>query len=378
MEAKEHPRLASSRNRTDKSLEDERIRTDIIIGLESAIVESQSDSKTLLNRVTADEALKKNRAAVDGIETGFGNTAPDDALLNEREHSDKAKIVARQEEDRLRAKEREQKQRLAEVLLESERRDTDENLLEERERTDLAQDKTKEELITRDKFLAVLSHDLKNPLNAISMGASVLRIELSRGLRSKEDLLEVLAMIERSAANMDTMITELLDVEKMANGKLLLEKKEADVGGLLEECAAFFRPIALTKSIALAIEKADEPLVAWLDPGKTLQVLSNLVGNALKFSPQGSTVKLSAVRAAEHVEFSVTDTGPGIPEEKRDAIFERFHQGNAEDNSGLGLGLFIAKWIVEAHEGSIYVMSEFGKGSTFKFILPQGTRPLGA
>jgi signal transduction histidine kinase len=99
-------------------------------------------------------------------------------------------------------------------------------------------------------------------------------------------------------------------------------------------------------------------------------VLSNLVGNSLKFTPDGGTVRLSVQKQETEVEISVTDNGPGIPKQTQGQIFERFSQLKINDRRGLGLGLFIAKWIVEAHKGRIWVTSDSGKGSTFSFTLP--------
>ena len=107
-----------------------------------------------------------------------------------------------------------------------------------------------------------------------------------------------------------------------------------------------------------------------MDSDRILQVLSNLIGNALKFTPNGGNVSLSARKDATEIEISVTDNGPGVPEDKRSEIFQRFSQLKMNDRRGLGLGLFISKWIVEAHNGRIRVASEVGKGSTFNFTLP--------
>lgn len=181
METNEEAPLERSRIKTDKSLEDERHKTDKVIDLKSNIIEDESDKKTRLNRMAADATLEKTRAVVDVDKRDRQPDANDEDLIDERERSDKAQIVARLEEDRIRNKERFQKRLIAEALLESERKDTDDNLLEERERTDVAQDLTKNALITRDQFLAVVSHDLKNPLSSISMGTSLMRVALSKG-----------------------------------------------------------------------------------------------------------------------------------------------------------------------------------------------------
>ncbi len=120
----------------------------------------------------------------------------------------------------------------------------------------------------------------------------------------------------------------------------------------------------------MIVQTNPEPILAEIDHDRVLQVLSNLTGNALKFAPNGGIIKLSAQKKANEVEISVTDSGPGIPEQKKAQIFDRFSQLRTNDRRGLGLGLFISKWMVEAHKGRIWVTSEPGKGSTFTFTLP--------
>jgi signal transduction histidine kinase len=120
----------------------------------------------------------------------------------------------------------------------------------------------------------------------------------------------------------------------------------------------------------MIIDVAAEPLVAWLDHDRILQVLSNLIGNAIKFTPEGGRITLAARKLDRAVEVSVKDNGPGIAEEDQRKLFEKFSQLALGSRSGIGLGLFIAKWIVEGHGGRIGVTSEVGKGSTFSFVLP--------
>ena len=384
--------IENPRDKTDKSLENERYKTDVVIVSKKKNIEKESDKEILLKRNAADMTLERRRSEVsldkhgrppESIEIGASVRAASDLGL-ERQRADKAQVLERQGEDRVRERERFQKRLVAEELLETERENTDTSLLDERHRSDVAAEKsesllldeksshdlTKEALITRDQFLAVVSHDLKNPLSAISMGASLLRIALSKGSTDVASLQKLLAIIERGAANMDRMITDLLDVERMAGGKLSLNMEMNDLAELLRESVQLFEPIAASKRMSLKITGNSDSICADFDHDKILQVVSNLVGNALKFSPKGSTITLSAERKKAEVEVRVTDDGPGIPNEKQTEIFERFSQLKVNDRRGLGLGLFISKWIVEAHKGRIWVCSEIGKGSTFTFSLP--------
>jgi signal transduction histidine kinase len=304
-------------------------------------------------------------------------------LNDDRQRADKAQGLERKEEDRIRSRDRVQKRLIAEAILANERKDTDAKLSDERERLELeaelnsklllaeklSHDVTKTALGTRDQFLAVVSHDLRNPLSAIVMSAALMRDELSVRKDNEGTLLDYLEMIERNAANMDRMISDLLDVERMANEKLILKPKNCDLRALLRECNDLFSPVVSDKSFSI-IESDAEPLFAHVEHDRIIQVLSNLIGNALKFTPVGGSVRLSMQNKTTEVEISVTDSGPGIPETKRSKIFERFSQLGSNDRRGLGLGLFISKWLVEAHKGRIWVSSEPGKGSTFSFTLP--------
>jgi signal transduction histidine kinase len=295
----------------------------------------------------------------------------------ERARSDKAQIVARLEEERVRVMERYQKRLIAEALLENERRDTDKNLYSERARADsisksdsLLISKAETALVTRDQYLAIVSHDLKNPLNSISLSAGVMRSKFQKNPETDKALLLSVEIIERNVAHMDRMISDLLDVERMSSEKLVLDLKSWDIHALLSECKDLFEPVVSNKSFTMTIENSPSPLMVDIDNERILQVLSNLIGNALKFIPDGGTITLSAQKNSKEVVVSVADNGPGIPEEEQTKIFERFSQLQNDDRRGLGLGLFISKWIVEAHNGKITVRSEIGIGSTFSFSLP--------
>ena len=169
---------------------------------------------------------------------------------------------------------------------------------------------------------------------------------------------------------MDRMISALLDVERMAHDKLVLTPARIDLRGLLQECMDISAPVVATKSFSMTTRSSAQPLFADVDHDRILQVLSNLIGNALKFTPPGGIIELAASQHETSAVISVTDNGPGIAEESQTHIFDRFSQLKLNDRRGLGLGLFIAKWIVEAHKGRIWVTSQVGKGSTFSFSLP--------
>ena len=379
------------RDKTDQSLEDERSKTDEYLERKSQLVEAKASETIRVNRLIADKDLESHRAeaALDKEHrldvTGLRTSSFDEnVLVQERERSDKALRVERENEDRARTQERLQKRLIAEALLENERKETDSNLLDERISIDVesehhsdrlteeasSHDLTRAALITRDQYLAIVSHDLQNSLVAISISTNLVRRDLSNNVIDSVSVLENLGRIERSVAGMDRMISDLLDVERMAQDKLLLKPERIDLRGLLQECLDLFAPVVASKSFSMTIHTGPEPIFADVDHDRILQVLSNLIGNSLKFTPKRGTIDLSIRKQETQVEISITDNGPGIPEQAKAQIFERFSQLKMNDRRGLGLGLFIAKWIVEAHKGRIWVTSEVGKGSRFSFTIP--------
>jgi signal transduction histidine kinase len=391
METNETESSQELRSKTDKSLEDERGKTDKYLEQKSQTVEEETSETIRLNRLAADKDRESQRAEVDLDKehqldvTGIQISRLDDKILiQERERSDKAKNVERKEEDRARTRERFQKRLTAEALLENERKETDSHLLEERVHTDVesehisnllsdetvSHDFTKAALLTRDQYLTIVSHDLQTPIAAISIGAHLMRRSLSNDAVDKVSLLENIEIIEQSVAFMDRMISDLLDVERMAQDKLILKPERVDLRDLLQECVDLFAPVISRKAFSMTIHIFPEPIFADLDHDRILQVLSNLIGNSLKFTPKGGTIELSARKQETQVEISVTDNGPGISEQTKAHVFEKFSQFKMHDRRGLGLGLFIAKWIVDAHKGRIWVTSDVGKGSTFSFTLP--------
>ena len=371
------------RTKTDKSLEEERDKTDEYLREQKKLVEDETSETIRLARLAVDQEVESHRAEVDlekehqleGTDTRTSQLV-DDILTQEREQVDRALLVERKVEDATWAQSQSQNKLIAESLLENEREETDGNLLTERSRIDLEADRTatvledtKAALVTRDQYLSIVSHDLRNPIAAILISTHVMRKSLSKGPVDTDSLLESLGLIKQSAESMDRMISDLLDVERMAQGNLTLKRERVDLCTLLQECGALFAPLVSSKSIVMTMDTDTEPIFASVDHDRTLQVLSNLIGNSLKFTPNGGTIVLSARKQETQVEMSVTDDGPGIPEQAQAQIFERFSHLKMADHHGLGLGLFIAKWIVQAHKGSIWVTSK-GKGCTLTFTLP--------
>ncbi|MDQ3556462.1 MAG: ATP-binding protein [Gemmatimonadota bacterium] len=221
----------------------------------------------------------------------------------------------------------------------------------------------------RDETLAVVAHDLRNPLSTITMGSSLL-LEETVGDPGRAEQHQHLLIILRSAEWMNRMIEDLLDVTRMESGGFHLQRRAEAVPALLDEALAMLEPIAAAQGIHVEREIGDACPSIWVDGARFLQVVSNLVGNAIKFTPRDGWIRLGVRPQQGEVRFSVSDTGPGIPPEQLPHIFGRFWQAHRADRRGIGLGLGIAKGIVDAHGGRIWVESVFGEGSTFYFTVP--------
>lgn len=219
----------------------------------------------------------------------------------------------------------------------------------------------------REEVLAIVSHDLRNPLNATTLASSLL--QTSETISGDER--EQLEIIDLSAKRMRRLIEDLLDVTRLEGGKRLpVECAAVEVEPLVAETHGLFKSEAATKSVTIESDVDDGMPPVYADRHRVLQVLSNLVGNALKFTPAGGSIRVAAKAIDSRVRFAVSDTGPGIPQEHLHDIFKQYWQAKRTERMGAGLGLPIAKGIVEAHGGEIWVESEQGLGTTFYFTLP--------
>ncbi len=218
---------------------------------------------------------------------------------------------------------------------------------------------------SRDQMLGVVAHDLRNPLNTMLMAAELLLDSAPPDSPTRRHA----SIVQRAGERMNRLVQDLLDVKRMESGRLAIETRRMSSQSLVVEAVETLRSLATSSSVDLAMEAGDdEPVLA--DPHCVQQVFSNLIGNAIKFTPRGGRVVLRCRPAEGAVQFEVRDTGPGIAAEHLPHIFGQFWQANRRDHRGIGLGLAIAKGIVEAHGGKIWVESEPGEGSSFLFTLP--------
>jgi two-component system sensor histidine kinase/response regulator len=226
----------------------------------------------------------------------------------------------------------------------------------------------------KSEFVSVASHELRTPLAAIK-NAVQLMLQGKTG-EINENQKKFLSMAERNINRLTGILNSLLDLSRIESGKIGLKFEELDLRGSIEFILSSLKTQTDGKSIQLKMEIPEELPSVYGDREKVEQILTNLVGNATKFTPEGGEISVSAKPFEEEgnmVAISVKDSGIGIPEDQLERIFEKFHQ--VEDSlrrsiTGTGLGLAITKGLVEAHHGKIWVESEVGKGSTFTFTLP--------
>jgi signal transduction histidine kinase len=350
----------------------------------------ETDISRRAGRARPDEALRDSDLASEhqaDFDRDAERVEADKAKFQSRSDSDASRDLGRADTGRSRA----ERQAERDERLRVERQASDQAIKGERIRTDAATEKgrshhqafakssaellsqeqeshqkTKATLTTREEFLAIVSHDLRNPLNNISMAVQNL-------LEEPKNVKELASSINRSAGEMLRLIQDLLDIERIAVGKLILRYEEHDVGEIIKEAVEKFKGDAASKEVTLSAKPEDVCGYVVCDRNRVMQVLSNLIGNAIKFTPARGQICVSCARSGtegKEVHVSVSDTGEGIAPEKIGTVFDRFSQINSQDRRGIGLGLYIAKMMVEEHPGRIWVESKLGEGSTFHFTLP--------
>lgn len=225
----------------------------------------------------------------------------------------------------------------------------------------------------KDEFISVVSHELRTPLTSIRGALGLLAGgQLAAQPEKAQHIFDI------AVSNTDRLvrlINDILDIERMQSGRSTLARVACEPTNLMALAADAMQGLAESAGVMLSVSAVPGQLLA--DPDRIIQTFTNLLGNAIKFSPRGGRVCLEAARQGDMVLFRVTDQGPGIPHDKLESIFGRFAQVDASDSrrkGGTGLGLFICRNIVEQHGGRIWAESVPGKGSTFYFTLPLATR----
>jgi light-regulated signal transduction histidine kinase (bacteriophytochrome) len=227
----------------------------------------------------------------------------------------------------------------------------------------------------RDDLVAVVSHDLRSPLGVIQMQAGLIPL-LAASLDDTEEgaqLRQSVERIGRAVQRMTALIRDLLDLAKIEAGRFEVHAQPEHIRDIVHETVSLMRPLAESKHVAIA-DDLESAIVA-VDRERIYQVLSNLIGNAIKFTPAGGTITLHAERNGDELLITVADTGRGIAPDEIAFVFDRYWQARRSGHAGAGLGLYIARGIVEAHGGRMWVESPPGAGARFHFTLPIAQQP---
>jgi signal transduction histidine kinase len=318
-----------------------------------------------LSEVAAKVAEERELADVSMLEE---RTLLDRLLEKERTESAETVDFERRERRTLLAAAR----HLTDERLARERHDTDEAVrhsLELLEREQRARAHAEDRILTRDELLAIVSHDLRSPLDVIVINAALLGGNAPAGeLRAR--YVRWARNIERAAAAMDRLLADMLDVARFDGGDFQIVPTRQDAARLVRDSVETFASLASQQGLRLDADLPAVAVPAVYDHDRMFQVLSNLLRNAIQFTTAGGSVLVSLTPLVGGCRIAVSDTGRGIPESQLTRIFERFHRLNAADRRGLGLGLYISKRIVDAHRGDIWAESQVGRGSTFYVKLP--------
>jgi signal transduction histidine kinase len=350
--AKRRNIASPERQQTDHSLRSERKETDRALAERQALIEGNADDIVVRARENADAVLTAARDKVDETQG-----APGGAVAKQRAIADETLRGERAVADESLRLEREENRVALSRLLPLERETTDRYLLSERVRSD-------EAVSNRDDFLGIASHDLRSLLAGVVLTAA----RLSK--RSKENEADA-GRIQIYAARMNRLVSDLVDVASIDAGQLHMSPAAADASTVVRDAVETFQARAAERDISLQAVGLPDTLPAEVDQERLLQVLANLLANAIKFTPAGGSITVRAEGDDSTLRFSVTDTGGGIPDTMLESVFERFWQVGKNDTRGIGLGLYISRCIVAAHGGKIWVESRLGHGSVFHFTIPR-------
>ena len=348
-----------------------------------ALADAAADVEAKADAAPPDQIASQLAEVADGMADVTSTLADERHDVDHRLHRERAvsdRIIGQELEEATAAIADEV--RAGQQQLRAERRTTDTRLAEEREHTNEALDHVvdlialeesqhaaaERRAATRSEILRIVSHDLRGPLMAIGGAAALIQAHAPAG-ETGQRIVDWTLTIRRSVAMTERLIHDLLDAGSFENGTLRVTARRLDVRDLIRAAIDGFTPIAAAKPLTLEADLPGEPVFAQADEHRIMQVLSNLVHNAIKFTPGGGVIRLRAASTDEGCIVSVADSGIGIPERELTSIFERFRRLEGGDGTGLGLGLYISQWIVDAHGGRIWAESEIGKGTTIYFTL---------
>jgi len=239
-------------------------------------------------------------------------------------------------------------------------------------------DKEREAVRARDDLVAVVSHDLRTPMSVVVMQAAIIQRMIIGDADGVLQRFRTAALtIQRAGQQMGSLLHDLLDLSKIQAGRFTVTPAPCPASRLVVEAVEMMEGVAGEANVTLVTESlVDDPVQA--DSERIFQVFSNLIGNAIKYAGQGRQVRVGVARSGRACEFRVADSGPGIAPDQIEFLFQRFWQGKRDDSSGIGIGLYIARGIVQAHGGTIRAESAAGEGTSIIFTLPLAQAEAGA
>ena len=221
----------------------------------------------------------------------------------------------------------------------------------------------------RNDLTAMVYHDLRSPLANIISSLDILKGLINA--KDNEAVESILTIASNSTTRIERLISSLLDINRLESGQKIVEQKSVDLAHLAAQTVKELQPVAQSRKQKLHLHIANELSPVWVDEDMILRVLINLVENATKFTPVEGDITIGAQVVGDWVQVSITDTGPGIPDNERERIFDKFARIRGQGKpGGLGIGLAFCRLAVEGHGGRIWIESEEGKGTTFRFTLP--------
>jgi len=378
--------------RVRKNIVDSRVHTDASMGAErAASAETVAKAQRVLDRlikrdrVSADHRILQLRERADALLVGERAESPASAQRGEDGVDDARRKAEREGTDALHGQERQRTdaavgrqhrdQEADHARSARRQQQTDEQLSTERGRADVALDALDEATLAlalaqreqsrRSEVFGMVAHDLRSPLCIIALNAQCID-ETASDVTVRDAAHDIM----RAAGRMGRLVADLLDVARIDQGTLSIEKRRHDVAAFLTELRDSYHPLFAERGMTLVVEMPGHPIAGLFDHDRISQVFSNLLGNAMKFMPNGGTVNVGAASRGGFIELVVRDNGPGIAANRLLDVFRRFRQGESDSLQGLGLGLAICEQIVQAHGGKIWAESELGKGSTFRFTVP--------
>jgi signal transduction histidine kinase len=380
--------LRKERERVDQQVTKERAKSEHKIAKKLGEIRKEEDERVETVRTKLDDKSQQTASKVtEKVENESNAVQPAveemknvevAAIQKERQILDTSRERERATADGSIQKEREEEARRQRSIFDKERRATDRSLAVERRRSDELFHKIEHLLDQRHQkvhslhdFLGMVSHDLRNYVEAIHLAAEALEDQLAATPNTHDYAERFVDVIKRTSRTMVTTINELMEFQYIDSGEFKLKKEHCDLSKLASQAVELEVQLAKKKDIQIELNLPPAPTECPCDPHRIERVLCNLLSNAIKHTPEHGKIDVHVVDEDKEAKVCIEDTGKGVPQGDRERIFQRFVQVNDSNKQGLGLGLYIARRIMEAHGGSVWHQPRSEGGSAFIFTLPK-------